>query len=87
MTIKVKILPSISTYCYEGKTYHPGDILEIKEENFVPYLMEKIEAVEEPEVADTEPTSIVEAEEPVVTVTEASSVAEEPKPKRTRRKT
>lgn len=79
MKVKVKILGNISNYLYEGKVYKPGDIVEIDEAQYAPYIMRKIEepimktehpseptVVEETESAVEE--SIREPEQPVVAV-------------------
>ena len=42
--IKVRILEKVTNWNFDGKTYKAGDVLTIPPDNFVPYIMEKIEA-------------------------------------------
>lgn len=39
----MKILPKVGNFHYKGKTYVPGDILEVEENAFVNYIMESVE--------------------------------------------
>ena len=62
--MKIKILPNVSSYRYDGVSYKPGVVIDIRESNFVANFMEDLTPKPEEETPIVEETK---EEEPIVT--------------------